>query len=373
MENISPSLVQQKHGLHRAPSRSNMTISLIYWLLFLVGFAGNTSILSLMFYLAQKIRRAGAAARNSLRYISALCCVDMLVVLSIPVVVVDLLLGQWPFGTAICKAFLFLESLGKVLSGFILSAMSFQRYCAVRYLQPTHVQSRHCLVGTLAVLGVTAAALLSPLPYYAEEVIVSDVLFDPQTNDTLQVVVSKCMTNHMTPTASIVFTVVIFVSGFIIPTILMLYFSFSVLFELRNRQNTSIARSFIPFRKLTLYTLLICGFYCTCWTPYWLGLLYANSKPAEGQWWFLSVMYVVHALPMLNSCFNWLFYALFNTELRRLKRQSTKNLYKCVPPTLKLQRQSTQRRRRATLHSTTPLTGIPNHMEGSFFEFPVSN
>lgn len=48
---------------------------------------------------------------------------DLLVLLSLPMSITDLLLGHWIFGTAACKAQWTMESVGKVMSTAVLTLM----------------------------------------------------------------------------------------------------------------------------------------------------------------------------------------------------------------------------------------------------------
>lgn len=65
---------------------------------------------------------------NTFIYLIALSIVDTCVILSLPIAISDMLLGHWIFGTMVCKIYWTLESTGKIMSTFILAAMSFDRF-----------------------------------------------------------------------------------------------------------------------------------------------------------------------------------------------------------------------------------------------------
>ena len=56
---------------------------------------------------------------------------DLLVILSLPLTISDMLLGHWIFGSGVCKLHWIMESVGKIMSTAILTLMSFDRYMGV--------------------------------------------------------------------------------------------------------------------------------------------------------------------------------------------------------------------------------------------------
>ncbi len=81
----------------------------------------------------------------------------------------------------------------------------------------------------------------------------------------------------------------------------------------------SLRQSHIPLRKVTVYVCGLLIFHFACWTPYWLLMLFHAAyqiSPFKGDS-FVYCMYFVHALPFMNSAFNWIIYAFLNTQFRK--------------------------------------------------------
>lgn len=67
-----------------------------YSILFLIGICGNVSVLTLI-----RLLRSSILYDNTMIYILFLCCADLLNILSLPMSIVDQLLGFWMFGKKI--------------------------------------------------------------------------------------------------------------------------------------------------------------------------------------------------------------------------------------------------------------------------------
>lgn len=89
---------------------------------------------------------------------------------------------------------------------------------------------------------------------------------------------------------------------------------------------------------VSLRCISITAFYMACFLPYWLSTItpvllnslygYNPLSQFSREEMFVYLMYVVHSLPYLNCCLNWIFYGLLNSQLtqaRRLTRQSERS------------------------------------------------
>ncbi|VDO91447.1 unnamed protein product [Heligmosomoides polygyrus] len=116
-----------------------LSLSIAYAILFVVGTIGNGIVIVMIMNVLTSMRRTSMRGkRMSLSntnhvfiYVLGLSFVDLVVILHLPFLVVDLLKGQWLFGTAMCKLYWFGESISKLLSSFIMTVLSWDRYLAV--------------------------------------------------------------------------------------------------------------------------------------------------------------------------------------------------------------------------------------------------
>ncbi|CAP39481.2 Protein CBR-NPR-17 [Caenorhabditis briggsae] len=239
-----------------------MIMAVSYLLLFLLGTCGNVAVLTTIYHV---IRSSRATLDNTLIYVIVLSCVDFGVCLSLPITVIDQILGFWMFGKIPCKLHAVFENFGKILSALILTAMSFDRYAGVCHPQQKFLRSRNFAI---------------------------TILLAPGTLTRMKI--EKC-------------TVDIDSSMF---TAFTIYQS-----------------SQIPFLHISLYTLAVACFYFLCWTPFWMATLFAvylenSANSASVPPVFVYIMYFIHALPFTNSAVNWILYGALNGQLQHRYRSN---------------------------------------------------
>ncbi len=92
---------------HRPPpsqvfDKQILVVAGIYFFLFLTGICGNSSVIAMIVHITQTLKHQ-VSRENAFLYIIVLCCVDFMVLLSLPITICDLLLGHWMFGKWICR------------------------------------------------------------------------------------------------------------------------------------------------------------------------------------------------------------------------------------------------------------------------------
>lgn len=276
-----------------------------------IGILFNCSVVVTVLNVFRNLKRHRSTNKHTFVYILALSCVDALILINLPFIVTDMMSG-WVFGTVLCKFHSTSDSVNKVLSTFILTALSFDRYLVVCY--PHRFQFWRTIKVTAAVLAgcITAAAvLLSPYYLYTE---VSALIVLPRN-----ITVVKCYLSWDNPTQAQSYMYVIFGIGFCIPLILMTFFYTSIILHMwkSSRKTGRQRRSYT--RKVTQRTSILVIFYFLCWTPYWIlhfSSFYISSLGIEKDW-IPKLFLLAHILAYLNSAVNPLLYALLNRELRR--------------------------------------------------------
>ncbi|KHJ92401.1 7 transmembrane receptor [Oesophagostomum dentatum] len=270
--------------------------------------------------MADRRARTRRQGDNAILYIAALCVCDFLMSLSLPPAILDSVIGFWIFGTWMCKVHHVCGSVGRIVSTFLITAMSFDRYVAVCHPHHTYLRSRSFVLGVICCLSVLAFFLLLPMLTYAKakEMVLHELKAMDSFNIT-RVRVFKC-SDMMPPPIFYWFTSTTFILGYVVPLILIVFFNWKLLRKLYVHKRV-LPRSTIPLRRVVMYTVLIAAVYFVCWTPYWFSVLYAivmslAGLPTTTSELLLFVIYCVHLLPYFGSSSNWILYGLLNTQLQ---------------------------------------------------------
>lgn len=248
--------------------------------------------------------------KHTFIYILALSIVDACVLSNVPVIILDILRNRWELGLVVCKIFWTMDSVNKVLSTFILTALSFDRYLAI--CKPTLMpqwKSVKCTITVLLLCLLFAAALLYPC--YAK----AEVL--PYNLPAYNLSTVKCAINWR-PSEGRTFIHYIFALGYCIPLSLMTFFHCCIMHRIwRNEQRMRNVRKSTTARQVAVRTTFLVVFYFSCWTPYWTTTFYINYVQIMDFSWVPMAALTIHILVYLNSAVNPFLYALLNMELRR--------------------------------------------------------
>ncbi|CAJ0928579.1 unnamed protein product, partial [Mesorhabditis belari] len=310
-----------------------LAVVIVFVLCFIVGICGNASVLTLLRSVYdRRMKHYGARqGDNAMLYIGALAICDFLMSLSLPPAILDSIIGFWVFDTPTCKLHHVFGSVGRIMSTFLITAMSFDRFVAVCYPHRQSLRSRKFVLCTITMLMWMALLLLSPMLAYAsaKEIVLHEIKAISSENIT-RFRVFKC-SDMMPPGVFYYFTTTTFVIGFIMPLVLIAYFNLLLIQRLYAHKRI-LPRSTIPLRRVVWYTIGIAAMYFICWTPYWCSVLYAiymslfSDGDTQSGDFMLFVIYCVHLLPYLGSSSNWILYGMLNTQLQ-LKTES--NLDDC--------------------------------------------
>lgn len=228
-------------------------IVIYYVILFFVGVIGNIWVIKVLVYI---VKNSGLSSnQNVFIYILCLAGVDLLVMMLIPILISDVLLSRWMFGDAFCKVYIALESVNKVLSTFILAALSFDRYLAVcRSDESRIIRTPKMTLIIIILIFVAVMLLLLPVYLYAEEVTGDD--FDFVNNRTVAGA-PQCVVNIGSEFIGL-FSIYIFAVGFCLPSIFIIFcYATILIFVYKHARSIRGRQSQIPVKRLTCATLLI--------------------------------------------------------------------------------------------------------------------
>ncbi|CAI2352048.1 unnamed protein product [Caenorhabditis sp. 36 PRJEB53466] len=316
-----------------------LVLAISYLVLFIIGTVGNGTVILMIINILTSMKRNMQAGKRKVMsntnhvfiYVLGLSIVDLLVILHLPFLVVDLLKGQWLFGVAMCKVYWFGESVNKLLSSFLMTVLSWDRYMAV--CSPVKSMKMRSNATALKVLvACTAFATVLLLPVLIEAAVfkidklrmipLTDGSADLAASDLAGTTMSKCMFD-----ADATFTLYTFVIGFAAPAFLIIIFYVQVIYALqKSSRNMRNARGMTKpdggsnrVKKVTKRIVAVILFYFLCWTPQWTLNIMSQFNLIAVSWMTpaLSAMFfVAHLLVCFNSAANPVLYAYINRELR---------------------------------------------------------
>lgn len=316
-----------------------LVLAISYLVLFVIGTVGNGTVILMIINILTSMKRNMQAGKRKVMsntnhvfiYVLGLSIVDLLVILHLPFLVVDLLKGQWLFGLAMCKVYWFGESVNKLLSSFLMTVLSWDRYMAVcSPVKSMKMRSNATALKVLLACTLFATVLLLPVLYEAAVLKIDKMHMVPlmegseelAASDLAGTTMSKCMFD-----ADATFTLYTFVIGFAAPAFLIIIFYAQVIYALqKSSRNIRGARGISKpdgtsnrVKKVTKRIVAVILFYFLCWTPQWTLNIMSQFNLIAVSWMTpaLSAMFfVAHLLVCFNSAANPVLYAYINRELR---------------------------------------------------------
>ncbi|XGW28252.1 hypothetical protein V3C99_008222 [Haemonchus contortus] len=319
-----------------------LSLSIAYLILFVVGTIGNGIVIVMIINVLTSMRRTSMRGkRHSLSntnhvfiYVLGLSFVDLVVILHLPFLVVDLLKGQWLFGVAMCKLYWFGESISKLLSSFIMTVLSWDRYLAVcSPVKSMRVRSNCVALLVLLTCSLLAVILLLPVLIQSSVFRINKMSMMPllehseelRLSDMQGTTISKCVFD-----SDAMFTLYTFMIGFALPAILITLFYSRVIHKVqKSSRNMHGGRTTVQggrdptstrVQQVTKRIVAVILFYFLCWTPQWTLNIMSQFNMIHVSWMTpaLSAMFfVAHLLVCFNSAANPVLYALINRELRQ--------------------------------------------------------
>ncbi|KAJ0032958.1 hypothetical protein NQD34_000065 [Periophthalmus magnuspinnatus] len=289
-------------GFHGA-LHASAVLPVIFGIICFLGIIGNCVVI----YTIMKKTKCRAKQTVPDIFILNLSIVDLLFLLGMPFLIHQLLgNGTWHFGGAMCTVITALDSNSQIVSTYILTAMTLDRYLAtVHPIRFNYVRTQ--CVATLVIVLVWALSLLTILPVwmYAGLMPLSDGL----------VACALLLPNPVTDT--FFFTLYQFFLAFAIPLAIICV----VFAKILQHMSTSVAplppRSLrVRTRKVTRTAVAICLAFFTCWAPYYvLQLVHlAVHKPSAA---FSYAYNIAISMGYANSLINPVLYIVLSETFKR--------------------------------------------------------
>lgn len=282
----------------------NLISMILYTIVCIVGIFGN----SLVIYVVLRFSKMQTVTNM---YILNLAIADQCFLIGIPFLITTMHLGEWTFGTGMCKAYMVSTSITQFTSSIFLFIMSADRYIAICHpISSSRLRTPFISKIVSAIAWTTSVLIMLPVMIYS---------------NTVEMNKNKLSCNIMWPEASgtghgTTFTLYSLILGFAIPLTLILGFYYLVIRKLQTvGPKTKSKEKKRSHRKVTKLVLTVITVYVLCWLPYWiLQVALINSPPDICKSRLeITVFVLVGCLGYSNSAMNPILYAFLSDNFKK--------------------------------------------------------
>lgn len=282
----------------------NVLTQILYAIVCIVGLLGNT----LVIYVVLRFSKMQTVTNM---YIVNLAIADECFLTGIPFLITTMYLGHWPFGNAMCKAYMVSTSINQFTSSIFLFIMSADRYVAVCHPISSPKFRTPFISRVVSIIAWIASALfMMPVFLYAS---------------TIEIGHDKATCNIMWPESGndngqTTFTLYSLVLGFAVPLTLIMIFYCLVIRKLQTvgPKNKSKEKK-RSHRKVTKLVLTVITVYVLCWLPYWISqvaLLYTPPNQCQTRT-AVAVFLLSGCFSYSNSAVNPILYAFLSDNFKK--------------------------------------------------------
>uniref|UniRef100_UPI003AACEA48 melanin-concentrating hormone receptor 1-like n=1 Tax=Centroberyx gerrardi TaxID=166262 RepID=UPI003AACEA48 len=240
-------------------------------------------------------------------FIFSLSIVDLLFLLGMPFLIHQLVgNGSWCFGGTMCTVITALDSNSQIVSTYILTVMTLDRYLAtVHPIRFNHIRTPFMAGAAVALVWVFSLVSITPVWMYAGLMPLKDG----------SVGCALLLPNPATDTYW--FTLYQFFLAFALPLVVICVVFFKIL------QNMSATVAPLPQRSLRVRTrkvirmaVAICLAFFICWAPYYI-LQLAHLGVQRPTFAFLYAYNIAISMGYANSCINPFLYIVLSDTFKR--------------------------------------------------------
>ncbi|XP_005817251.1 melanin-concentrating hormone receptor 1-like [Xiphophorus maculatus] len=279
------------------------SLPVIFGIICFLGIIGNCIVI----YTILKKTKCRAKQTVPDIFILNLSIVDLLFLLGMPFLIHQLLgNGTWHFGAAMCTVITALDSNSQIVSTYILTAMTLDRYLAtVHPIRFNHIRTPYVAVLVIGLVWVLSMFTIIPVWMYTglmplpDGLVACALLLPDLVNDTYW------------------FTLYQFFLAFAIPLVIICL----VFFKILQHMSASVAplppRSLrVRTRKVTRMAVAICLAFFTCWAPYYiLQLIHLGVQNPSIA--FSYAYNIAISMGYANSCINPFLYIVLSETFKR--------------------------------------------------------
>ncbi|XP_072890299.1 galanin receptor 2b-like [Hemitrygon akajei] len=279
-------------------------VPVIFSLIFLLGTVGNGLVLAVL------LRNGQMSSSTTNLFILNLSIADLFfIIFCVPFQATIYTLDGWLFGSFMCKAVHFFIYLTMYASGFILAAVSVDRYLAIRYpLKSRDLRTARNALIAIGIIWALSIVLAGPYLSYYQIVLYKGVpVCVPVWEDTSRKIIDVSS----------------FVFGYAIPVIILSFAYTRTIKYLWTSVDPieTISEGKKAKRKVTKMIIIVAVLFCVCWLPhhvlimcFWFGDFPFNKAT-------FALRLISHCMSYANSCLNPIVYALISKHFRKRFKQ----------------------------------------------------
>lgn len=282
---------------------NNVLMPSIFGVICFLGIVGNCIVI----YTIVKETKLCSQQTGPDIFIFSLSIADLLFLLGMPFLIHQLVgNGSWCFGGTMCTVITALDSNSQIVSTYILTVMTLDRYLAtVHPIRFKHVRTPFVAGAAVALVWVFSLVSITPVWMYTGLMPLKDG----------SVGCALLLPNPATDTYW--FTLYQFFLAFALPWVVICGVFFKIL------QNMSATVAPLPqpslrvrTRKVTRMAVAICLAFFTCWAPYYI-LQLAHLGVQRPTFAFLYAYNIAISMGYANSCINPFIYIVLSDTFKR--------------------------------------------------------